>query len=59
MKSKGSKTLNSNSICLEGKEYMNWIPIEELKNHTLYPTFFAEKLVNMPHQIEHIVTKEI
>ena len=59
MKSKGSQLLNSNSICAEGREYMNWIPIKELKNHIIYPTFFVEKLINMPHQIEHIVTKEI
>jgi len=59
MKSKGSQLLNSDSICAEGREYMNWIPIKELKNHTIYPTFFVEKLINMPHQIEHIVIKEI
>ena len=58
MKPKGSKTLNSNSICAEGKEYMNWIPISELKNHIVYPTFFAEKLKDMPEQIEHIITRE-
>lgn len=59
MKSVGSKSLNSNSFCPEGKEYMNWLPIEELKTHTIYPSFFAEKLINMPPQIEHIVTREI
>ncbi len=53
------KTLNSNSICAEGKEYMNWIPISELKNHKVYPTFFADKLKDIPDQIVHIVTKEL
>jgi len=57
MKSKGSQELKSDSVCAEGKEYMNWIPICELKNHTVYPTFFMEKLKDMPKQIEHIVTK--
>ncbi len=58
MKPKGSKTLNSSSICAEGKEYMNWIPISELKNNIVYPTFFSEKLKDMPEQIEHIITRE-
>ena len=59
MKSKGTQTLNSNSICSEGKEYMNWIPICELKNHTAYPTFLAERLSNMPKHVEHIITNEL
>ena len=58
LKSVGSQSLNSNSICAEGKEYMNWLPIKELKTHTIYPAFFAEKLINMPPHIEHIVTKD-
>ena len=59
MKSRGTQLLNSNSICAEGQEYMNWIPINELKNHTIYPTFFTEKLINIPNQVEHIVTRAI
>ena len=27
MKSRGTQVLNSNSVCLEGQEFMNWIPI--------------------------------
>ena len=59
MKSRGTQLLNSNSSCAEGQEYMNWIPINELKNHTIYPTFFTEKLINIPNQVEHIVTRAI
>ena len=58
MRPRGSQALNSNSICAEGKEFMNWIPISELKNHKVYPIFFAEKLKDMPEQIEHIISKE-
>ncbi len=58
MKPRGSQALKSNSMCAEGKEYMSWIPICELENHTVYPTFFAEKLKDMPGKIEHIVTRE-
>ncbi len=58
MKSRGTQVLNSNSVCLEGQEFMNWIPICKLKNYRAYPTFFIEKLINMPEHVEHIVTKE-
>lgn len=58
MKSRGTQELNSNSYCPEGREYMNWIPISDLKNLKAYPGFFAEKLTNLTDTIEHIVTKE-
>lgn len=59
MKPRGTQALNSNSYCLEGREFMNWIPITELKNHKAYPAFFAEKLACIPAHVEHIVTHEI
>jgi len=58
MKPRGTQELNSNSYCLEGKEFMNWLPINDLRNHKAYPTFFAEKLTNLTDTIEHIVTIE-
>jgi ADP-ribose pyrophosphatase YjhB (NUDIX family) len=58
MKSRGTQELNSNSYCPEGKEFMNWVPISNLKNLKAYPTFFVEKLTNLTDTIEHIVTKE-
>lgn len=58
MKPKRSKKLNSNSMCLLGKEYMNWMPIAELKNHKVFPTFFADKLLDLSENVEHIITRE-
>ena len=58
MKPRGTQELNSNSFCMEGKEFMHWIPICELQNHKAYPTFFKEKLLNIPNKINHIVTIE-
>lgn len=58
MKSKGKQELNSNSYCIEGKEFMNWIPISELKNINFFPSFFTEKLSSIPTVVEHIVTKD-
>lgn len=42
MKPKGIQELNSNNYSIEGKEFMNWIPINELKNHKVYPTFLLK-----------------
>lgn len=58
MKSRGTQELKSNSYCSGGRESMHWIPLSEYKNHKAYPSFFADKLFNMPSTIEHIVTKE-
>ncbi|MGL4453207.1 MAG: NUDIX hydrolase [Sarcina sp.] len=59
MKSRGTKELNSNSYSNGVREYMHWIPINDLKNYEAYPTFFSEKLLNIQNYVEHIVTKEI
>lgn len=60
MKSRGTRKLNSNSYTEEGiKENIYWLPIDKLNEYEAYPTFFKEKLKNMPQTIEHIVTNEI
>lgn len=56
MKSKETQELNGNSYADGVKEFMNWIPICKLKNLKAYPTFFVEKLTDLPNQVEHIVT---
>lgn len=58
MKPRGSKELNSHSLCMEGREYMNWIPVSELKNVEAYPSFFADRLLSLPDGVEHIATSE-
>jgi 8-oxo-dGTP pyrophosphatase MutT (NUDIX family) len=57
MKPRGSQELDSHSVCAEGREFMNWIPIRELGKHRVYPTFFAEKLLHLPEHVEHVITK--
>lgn len=57
MKPRGSQELDSHSICVEGREFMNWIPIRELGKHRVYPAFFAEKLFHLPEYVEHVITK--
>lgn len=39
-------------------ESMHWLPIDRLQDYFLYPSFYAEKLLQMPAEIEHIVTHE-
>ena len=58
MKTKGNQDLNSNSYTQGVKENMVWIPIDELDNHTVYPTFLKEYLSNKSTEILHIVTDE-
>ncbi len=58
MKPRGTQELNSNSTCLVGKEYMNWIPISDLKNITAYPTFLYDVLENPTKEVKHYITKQ-
>lgn len=56
MKSRGTKNLNSNSYTKGVKENMNWLPIENLSQYKIFPTFFRERLRNIPSYPENIIT---
>lgn|GEM_PF-196597 len=59
MKPRGTKELNSNSLThFNDRETMHWIPINEIENYTIYPTFLKEYLLTEHVGIEHIVTDE-
>lgn len=58
MKSRGTKELDSNSYSQGVREYMHWLPIDKLKDYVAYPSFFADKLLNLRDSVEHIVTCE-
>lgn len=60
MKSKGSQELRSNSYSSLGiKEYMHWIPIDNLENYKAFPTFFKDKINTFDDRgVEHIITYE-
>ncbi|MGV8982609.1 NUDIX hydrolase [Clostridium sp.] len=58
MKSRGTKELDSNSYSQGVREYMHWLPIYKLKDYVAYPSFFADKLLNLRDSVEHIVTCE-
>lgn len=58
MKSKGTKEINSNSYTQGVRENMNWLPIENLSQYKVYPTFFQDRLRNIPNYPESIVTLE-
>ncbi len=58
MKPQGIKETNGNGICAEGNEYMNWIPISKLKEVNAHPAFYANKLLNLNEEVEHIITFE-
>ena len=58
MKAKGNQVLNSDSYTQGVRENMVWIPIDELDNHMVYPTFLKEYLSNKNTEILHIITDE-
>ncbi len=59
MKPKGFITTESDSISSTGaKEYLKWIPIEELGNEKSYPTFLKSYLENIPSTTIHIISDE-
>lgn len=59
MKPRGTKELDSNSYTRFGdKEIMRWIPIQELDNYKVYPTFLKEYLCSKQTGIAHIITDE-
>jgi len=58
MISRGTKELASNSYSQGVQEFMHWLPINKLKDYVAYPTFFADKLLNLSENVEHIVTCE-
>jgi ADP-ribose pyrophosphatase YjhB (NUDIX family) len=58
MKSRGTKELNSNSYTQGVREYMHWLQIDNLKDYVAYPSFFAEKLLDLNNGVEHIITCE-
>ena len=58
IKSKGTKKLDSNRYSQGVREYMHWLPIDMLKDYAAYPSFFADRLLNLRDDVEHIVTYE-
>ncbi len=61
MKWQSEFLLKSNSTTTGGiPEHLEWLQISELNELGIpvYPTFFAEELVNIPTSVKHIVTYE-
>ncbi len=60
MKPKGGKlSITQESFSSVGREYMHWVPVEELKNKKVFPVFLEDKLLNSSQGVEHIVTNEL
>ena len=59
MKPRGTMELKSNSYThFNDRETMHWIPITELDNYTVYPSFLKDYLLSDHTGIEHIITDE-
>lgn len=59
MESRGTKLLPQHkSKCIDGDEYVEWIPICEYSNKHAYPSFFATELADLSDTVKHFVTED-
>lgn len=58
MKPRGKKEICADSYCIDGKEQLEWVPIEKLKDLRVFPTFLSDRIDNLPMHAESIVTVE-
>ena len=59
MKPCGKSEINVESYGCVGKEYIQWVPIEKLKDIEVFPEFFKDRLQNLPQGVEHILTDDV
>lgn len=58
MKSRGRRDCDAYNFTEVGKEYMEWLPIDRLSEHKVFPSFLGEYLAEMPEEIKHIVERD-
>jgi len=59
MKPRGSMEINCQSYGMDGgKEEMVWLPLDQLADKHLYPSFFKTHLQAIPEGVTHIITRE-
>ena len=58
MKPKGEKLKFPAGECIDGREWLEWVPIDKLMDMRVYPSFLASRINSLPHSIENIVTDE-
>ena len=59
MKPRESMEIHCESLGMNGeKEEMAWLPLDQLVDKHLYPTFFKEYLNAIPNGITHLVVRE-
>lgn len=58
MKPRGKKEIIADGYCMDGKEHLEWVPIDKLKDLRVFPTFLASRINDLPMYTESIVTDE-
>lgn len=58
MKPRGTRELGTLGTVNGVLETMHWLPVSELKNQKLFPTFYKDYLPDLPSGVTHIVTVE-
>lgn len=58
MKPRGQKHACPDSYCIDGRERLEWVPVNKLKDMRVFPTFLASRINDLPRSAESIVTDE-
>ena len=58
MKPIGKKQVMPEGYCIDGKERLEWVPIDQLKDLRVYPTFLSGRIADLPTTPENIITDE-
>ena len=59
MKPRGTRVIDSDSYCSNGREYLKWVPLEKIKSLKVFPDFYAEKLGNLPEDVQALVSRDV
>ena len=59
MKPRGTRVIDSDSYCSDGREYLEWVPLEKIKSLKVFPDFYAEKLGNLPEDVQALVSRDV
>lgn len=59
MKPLGKSEISEESYGAVGREYMQWVPLEDLRKYKVYPEFLADELENLSEGVKHIVTDDL
>ena len=65
MKSRGKTNISVSSICLDGVEHAEWVPLDKISDgkyngRKIYPAFYCDRLKDLVNSntLEHLITRD-